>query len=183
MPRLCTGPVSVRDPVPSSTAGLLRTCVSLGPPADLTGVRKEGSNRGVRRQRPPKLHPLPQAPAGGWFRPRPPAKGSARTAPQRDVPFCQWQNHPARSYESFARSTTFARIVSIGAHCTVSHAVNTARIGIELRNASVCGVSTNARKPMAFACAATNSVRKRRTYAVWIVRHTTQHTRRRNERT
>jgi hypothetical protein len=36
--------VSVRVLVPSSIGGLRRTCVSFGLPADLTDVRKEGSN-------------------------------------------------------------------------------------------------------------------------------------------
>ena len=44
--RLYVGLPLVLVPVLFSTAGLLRTCVSLGPPADLTGGRKEGSNAG-----------------------------------------------------------------------------------------------------------------------------------------
>ena len=47
---------------------------------------------------------------------RPKAAGASAPTPR-------WQNHPARSFESSA-STTFALIVSIGAHCAVSHAAN-----------------------------------------------------------
>jgi len=94
----------------------------------------------------------------------------------------RWQNHPARSFESSARSTTFAPIVSIGAHYAMPHAANTARIGIELRNASVCVASTSARKPMGFACAAIRSGRRRQMCAVCSVRRITPRTKRRNER-
>jgi hypothetical protein len=64
---------------------------------------------------------------------------------RRDVPFCVAKS-PGTLAREFCKSTIFARIVSIGERCVVSHAVNTARTGIELRNASACVASTSARK-------------------------------------
>jgi hypothetical protein len=148
----------------------------------LTGLYTSGKIR---------LHPLPvfpfpwpSAPGFDLARPRPLARGDALEGHSRlDVPFCQWRNHPARSFESFAGSTASARIVSIGAHCAVSHAVNRARIEIELPSASVCDGTTSEKKLRVSASDATKSPRKPQTCAAWNVRHTTPGTRKRNEQT
>ena len=126
--------------------------------------------------------PPPPGPAGfDLARPRAARRWLVPLA--RDVPSCQWQSHPAHSFESFAGSTASAPIVSIGAHCAVSHAVNRARIGIELRSASVCDGTTSEKKLRVSASDATKSPRKPRTCAEWNVRHTTPRTRKRNEQT